>query len=347
MLNNNHVLQSQFHGSGLDGLSQGPHYALQNFQQHIETHNQHLARVSPQGKHGQHPYGARSASVNGPIRRRISRACDQCNQLRTKCDGQHPCAHCIEFGLGCEYQRERKKRGKASRKDLAQKAAAPVAVPADDPYSAASTSSERNQASEPQEPETKGFTDGHGSNESEARAEDDPQRGERLGSKNSEPDMTIQQSQMPGHPGLLLERDHLEGEAAFDPNVYPNAHHHYDQQALEMMDPTTHSAYSPSQCNIAAYPNISYSLQGQAPNGYTPIPPTFTMTTSPLSTYPIPEDGPSPDWMDIPSPSQRYQAHRRLPSHHSPPLRYPVLEPLIPHLGDIIPLSLACDLIDL
>lgn len=31
----------------------------------------------------------------GPIRRRISRACDQCNQLRTKCDGKQPCQHCI------------------------------------------------------------------------------------------------------------------------------------------------------------------------------------------------------------------------------------------------------------
>jgi hypothetical protein len=28
-------------------------------------------------------------------RKRISRACDQCNQLRTKCDGEKPCAHCI------------------------------------------------------------------------------------------------------------------------------------------------------------------------------------------------------------------------------------------------------------
>lgn len=31
----------------------------------------------------------------GPIRRRISRACDQCNQLRTKCDGKLPCQHCV------------------------------------------------------------------------------------------------------------------------------------------------------------------------------------------------------------------------------------------------------------
>ena len=37
----------------------------------------------------------KKTSASGPVRRRISRACDQCNQLRTKCDGQNPCAHCI------------------------------------------------------------------------------------------------------------------------------------------------------------------------------------------------------------------------------------------------------------
>ena len=29
-----------------------------------------------------------------PIKRRITRACDQCNRLRTRCDGQEPCGHC-------------------------------------------------------------------------------------------------------------------------------------------------------------------------------------------------------------------------------------------------------------
>lgn len=37
----------------------------------------------------------KSSLAGTPVRRRISRACDQCNQLRTKCDGQNPCAHCI------------------------------------------------------------------------------------------------------------------------------------------------------------------------------------------------------------------------------------------------------------
>src|SRR4051812_18059353 len=39
-------------------------------------------------------------------------------------------AYLEEFNLGCEYIRERKKRGKASRKDLAQQAAAAAAAAA-------------------------------------------------------------------------------------------------------------------------------------------------------------------------------------------------------------------------
>lgn len=75
-------------------------------------------------------------------RQRVSRACDRCNQLRTKCDGQSPCEHCVGeeliisnqlklslrltinllsvFGLDCEYKREQKKRGKASNAFLSR-----------------------------------------------------------------------------------------------------------------------------------------------------------------------------------------------------------------------------------
>ncbi|KAK9478305.1 fungal-specific transcription factor domain-containing protein [Lipomyces japonicus] len=47
-------------------------------------------------------------------RRRISRACDQCNQCRTRCDGKLPCQRCSDLVLTCDYARQRKKRGKGS-----------------------------------------------------------------------------------------------------------------------------------------------------------------------------------------------------------------------------------------
>ena len=88
LLSNGHVQSSHMHATGLDTLAQGSHYAQQLLQQHVGVHNPHLARPGQQPKHRQHPYGpaARATGAAGPIRRRISRACDQCDQLRTKCD---------------------------------------------------------------------------------------------------------------------------------------------------------------------------------------------------------------------------------------------------------------------
>ena len=38
--------------------------------------------------------GSVKKGTGTPIKKRISRACDQCHQLRTKCDGKSPCGHC-------------------------------------------------------------------------------------------------------------------------------------------------------------------------------------------------------------------------------------------------------------
>ena len=100
MLSNRHIPSNHMHASSLDTLTHGSQYALQQLQQHVDVHQNHLHRNN-NSKHRQHPYNglgaanSRSIGVSGPIRRRISRACDQCNQLRTKCDGQAPCAHCV------------------------------------------------------------------------------------------------------------------------------------------------------------------------------------------------------------------------------------------------------------
>lgn len=105
ILSNGHVPSHHMH-SGLDTLAHGSQYALQQLQQHVDVHQNSQAYRGHNSKHRQHPYsgtgamGANGRTANGngasgPIRRRISRACDQCNQLRTKCDGQSPCAHCV------------------------------------------------------------------------------------------------------------------------------------------------------------------------------------------------------------------------------------------------------------
>lgn len=123
----NRMPQSQT--SGLDTLAEGSQYALEQLQLARQAGTTSHAPTDADGKsptepdlpqsqaqkgyneqNGSHLGGkdsshsrdmlaeARSTirkSSSTPVRRRISRACDQCNQLRTKCDGQLPCAHCI------------------------------------------------------------------------------------------------------------------------------------------------------------------------------------------------------------------------------------------------------------
>lgn len=119
---------SQSQTPGLDTLAEGSQYALEQLQlarqagpsanSSIDPDRGHLdadPTQSPPPSYREHNGSqsggkvsvqqrdmlaeARSAIRKGssstPVRRRISRACDQCNQLRTKCDGQQPCSHCI------------------------------------------------------------------------------------------------------------------------------------------------------------------------------------------------------------------------------------------------------------
>lgn len=51
---------------------------------------------------------------SAPVKRRVSRACDHCHRMRTRCNGQAPCSRCIELEYVCQYQREKKRRGKVS-----------------------------------------------------------------------------------------------------------------------------------------------------------------------------------------------------------------------------------------
>lgn len=108
---------------------------------------------------------------------------------------------------------------------------------------------------------------------------------------------------------------------------------------------------------MSSYPDLPYALQTQSPTGYGNAGGAFRLGTSPLSAYPMPGESTSPGWMNMPSPPTGPGPG---PGHYAPhlgpsngyggghsQLRYPVLEPLLPHLGNLLPVSLACDLIDL
>ncbi|KAI1757003.1 fungal-specific transcription factor domain-containing protein [Xylaria castorea] len=337
ILSNAHVPGSHLHAAGLEQFGHGPQYALQHLQQHVGIHAPHLTRA-PQQKHRQHPYGGpgtRATGSSGPIRRRISRACDQCNQLRTKCDGQHPCAHCIEFGLGCEYIRERKKRGKASRKDLAQQAAA----------QAAAGTGQSGQKSPEHNDENGSSTEGR--TEDVISSKQDQQNEASAKAMAEMDDDSMDRSQRTGSLDSLAE-EHMESPAPLDFNGYGSIHNPFDRQTIsQLMGNPSHGAYGSGQGGLSNYPDLPYSLQAHSPTGYgTNNSGGFRMETSPIGAYPLGGDSGSPGWMNMNSPPPQYQTHIPQNTYHQQ-LRYPVLNPLLPHLGNIIPVSLACDLIDL
>ncbi|CAN9196830.1 unnamed protein product [Alternaria sp. RS040] len=316
-----------------------------------------------------HERAGRGNSTSGPVRRRISRACDQCNQLRTKCDGRQSCAHCIEFGLTCEYIRERKKRGKASRKDLAQQQAATAAGGSGAPKSEeSSTPQSSDKATEsihsgsPKLPEgQRSLPDPSGRSASIAttRAEMDAapiyqNRTMSMSAIDSMPEAEMHhhmtESMQPIHP-MQPPRIQTQGLPMHNPMPEYTSMEEYHrnltyQSPLQMMQPGMHPVL-PSHGHGIEYSDSPYSMMS----------PQSAHTQAPTNTFRIheeasnmgymahsPVDG-SPGWM-LPSPSATMYpgAQHQNPSQQ---LRYPVLQPLVPHLANVMPISLACDLLEL
>ena len=173
---------------------------------------------------------------------------------------------------------------------------------------------------------------------------DDPLRGQRTGSIESMGDMSAHPGHLTSHP------DHLDSPTGLDLNGYGGVHPGYERHMnAHMMGGPPHAPYGPNhQGSMSSYPDLPYALQAQSPTGYSANPANgFRLANSPLSAYPMGGEAASPGgWMSMSSPPPQF-AHLPQNGYGHSPLRYPVLEPLIPHLGNIIPLSLACDLIDL
>jgi hypothetical protein len=98
-----HHLAAQHMGpSPLDTLAHTSQYAALQYHhqnRHVLPHGKTLVKphrlpyasgpIAPRNQRDMlHERSGRGSATSGPVRRRISRACDQCNQLRTKCDGR-------------------------------------------------------------------------------------------------------------------------------------------------------------------------------------------------------------------------------------------------------------------
>ncbi|KAL2204075.1 hypothetical protein CC79DRAFT_1113149 [Sarocladium strictum] len=49
-------------------------------------------------------------------RQRVTKACDHCNQIRTKCDGVSPCSRCIAYQVACTFDRKSRRNGRKKRR---------------------------------------------------------------------------------------------------------------------------------------------------------------------------------------------------------------------------------------
>jgi xylanolytic transcriptional activator XlnR len=268
----------------------------------------------------------------------------------------------LEFGLGCEYIRERKKRGKASRKDLAQQAAAAAANGQKSPTgqsseersptesrnesSGSATTSLPNDNNEFKRPQTQRSLSLNTTGLDNGSAREALKGRLRAGSLESLTEIPN------GHQPHMISRaeaDQIESPASLNMSGYSSMHGYRPAISPHMMNGNSgHPNFSAGQGSLPGYTDLPYAIQTQSPTHYPGnTPGSFRLGDSPLPGFPMGSDaGASPGgWMSLPSPSNQYQQH--VTQNYNTTLRYPVLQPLIPHLGNIIPLSLACDLLDL
>ncbi|KAA8648285.1 putative C6 transcription factor [Aspergillus tanneri] len=303
----------------------------------------------------------RKNSTSTPIRRRISRACDQCNQLRTKCDGQSPCAHCIEFGFTCEYARERKKRGKASKKDLAAAAAA----------AAAGTGG--GTASLPNRPAGQdGASLAKGQTPPDARSSQEGGGGYHAVLDATRSLTTPTQSQLqypsnvPGMVGIQNRQQASHSQPPFGAPMDSLQLNHFSslngssQSSLSIPDlrslqilhqsgaPRSPSSGLPSHGLNSGYNDSTYHLMNPQDSNNASIN-HFRLSSSAENSSAqflgLSPPAQSPSWLPLPSPSPANFHAFNIPPFSST-MRYPVLQPVLPHIASIIPQSLACDLLD-
>lgn len=306
-------------------------------------------------------------------------------------------SNCIEFGLGCEYQRERKKRGKASRKDLAQQAAAQAAAAAQNDQNPPSQGVENSQGS-------KGIKHQHQNQPTQQPPQQQQQQEQKQRQHTASPSVAKESAASPstiekviGETGddiarqprtLAIDTNLGEISGSHQPPLPPlgggsmDRSHHLDSPTTpldlsysgydsrqeigtHMIGTGSHVQYNNQ--NGMNYPELPYPIQTQSPTSYGSG--SFRIGTSHLNAYSMGGEAASPaGWMSLSSPTQQYQSipqggfahphqqprqpqtqmhHTHQPPPHQQRCRYPVIEPLIPHLSNIVPISLACDLIDL
>ncbi|KAF2994484.1 hypothetical protein E8E13_001475 [Curvularia kusanoi] len=259
-----------------------------------------------------------------------------------------------QFGLTCAYLRERKKRGKASRKDIAQQQAAAASSdretqPSEEssvttPQSQGMNSAKQARHTDPKSPSgqstfSASFVPSRSNSLATTKARKSaPSYGGRTMSLSAVGSVMREGLQSGHDPTHSLQASHVQSHE-LPQNAFSPMEGFQADLAYQSPDPMVHTGMHtvvPSNENTLDYPghsSITYMAQSLPED----IPQMDFAAHSPLSG--------SPTWM-LPSPSTTLYSDKTR-SGSSQQLRYPVLEPVAPYLANIMPLSLACDLLEL
>ena len=260
-----------------------------------------------------------------------------------------------EFNLTCEYIRVQKKRGKASHKDLARQAA----VAAVEAAAAAANNGQKSL--------TDKSSDGRSPSESR------PENGYSAGSPRPEPRSLILNDTVglnktvngnrqrlsktsiaeslgslpealhqhrplwTGQRDNMMTQDQVVSSADIELNgngsIYSyrptmNSYLLYNEQLIDCGTPSSLPGYGDLPHSIQSCPNYPVTSQ---------LPSTIRLGDSDLPEFPMDLSGPTLGWISMQAPITEY----RMTNQHTfnSPSRYAILQPLITHLGDIMPVS--------
>ena len=270
-----------------------------------------------------------SSAANAP-RRRITRACDQCNQLRTKCDGKQPCAHCVEIRITCEYARAYKKRGR---------------IPKDEVPNGGSNNSADAGAHETSQERRPGVVQRPSYSESESNRDDDEPRVLPTAASDPQPAFAHQTNpaaSQPARMGSYSQPNNTVSVSNISDFLNPvPSNAYYNSSAFPGIEPPRMHDVTGLQSGTGAMSNIGL---GSFPQEFGfPLGDDYSVAF--MGKAPMVE---SPDWLSLASPAFMGMGAPTIPlqGNFEEPLRNPVLQPLIPHITSILPISLACDLLD-
>lgn len=266
-------------------------------------------------------------------RQRVTKACDHCNQIRTKCDGVSPCSRCIAYQVACTFDRKSRRNGRKRRRATPPllgrhpwpRPGAGVAVSSSEPEMGlgGGESGTRLEARDAEGDES-------ASQSGQQVAGDGMQGTMPTGLVNNRPLLNIPVPQTPAEPG---QRGGFEPFNGYEPQLFG----HLDGNGVSSLPPYLDEYITPAWQGFTSEAHAAYpdkTLFGTPTPGYSGnrLPPGF----------PRSEIGGGAGLQSRTPRSERSGRSVKEPLE----VEYPVIIPLLPFCSHQISPALACKLLE-